>query len=336
MSSRIEGVASAAPSPPDRLGQLATEIADEVRLVDASYSTALQHAIAAGHKLTEAKQLLKSDSTKRWLPWVEVNFPGTRNTATNYMRLAENEQHVVHFRSVHEALASLAKPRKPRAKSQPKRESDPTVTGKAAVSHHPEVVSWVREKTRAGWPRDRMVKASKEKTDGWPLANKELTNGGVSEVRAAIVAEDRVRKQQALPPAKRKATEGGKRTRQLHADKRAGVRDPDTDLWKMQVALSEAASLLERFDLPELTWTEEMQERLNEILYEIERHHDWCTRALDVVWAHMNDIGRQSTLHNMRKRRDESPNAFERKAAAALVEKFEKKYKQQKALGEGA
>jgi hypothetical protein len=320
MSSRIEGAASAAPSPPDRLGQLAVEIADEVRLVDQSYSTALQHAIAAGAKLIEAKELVKTDSTKRWLPWVEKNFPDTPRTAQNYMLLAENAKRVSHFRSVREALTSLAKPRKARTKPAPKRES---TQPKTLLT--PEVIAAIEKR----WSRERIAEEFFKSDKGSGLRQAQ------DAIREYMIRKDeRARAAgQAQSSAKRKATEGGKRTRQLHAAKRAGLRDPESDLFKMQVALSEAATLLERFDLPELTWTEEMQERLNEIVYEIERHLDWGTRAFDVVWAHMNDISRQGTIRKLRVRVDDpSSEPWERKNAANLLERFERRYNEQKEI----
>ena len=300
-----------------------------MRLVDTGHSTALQHAIAAGEKLIEAKALVKEKSTGRWLPWLEENFSNSHATAKRYMTLAENSSHVSHFGSVREALAEVTrlererKPHKPRAKPAPKREG---ASPKTLLT--PEVIALIEK----GASREEIAEKIFKDAKGSGLRQAQ------DAIREYMIRKDeRARAAgQAQSSAKRKATEGGKRTRKLHEDKRAGLRDPDSDLFKMQVALSEAATLLERFDLPELKWTEEMQERLNDILYEIERHLDWGTRAFDVAWAHMNDVSRQGTIRKLRVRVDDpSSEPWERKNAANLLERFERRYTQQKDGGLG-
>lgn len=76
-------------------------------------------AIRAGEALIEAKAAVTHGA---WLPWLAENFPASRDTAANYMRLAENVERVPHLAaagSMREALALVAGP--PRGP----RDSDP-------------------------------------------------------------------------------------------------------------------------------------------------------------------------------------------------------------------
>jgi hypothetical protein len=330
--SESTGAASVAPTLPE----LADGIRAELGAIADDNRSSLTHAIRAGELLIEAK-----DQTEHggWLPWLTANFDLTTRTAQSYMGLAANAKRVSHLGSVREALAALAADKPKRKAKPPKQTGEATVTGRPALSHDPAVINWVRAKIRARWNRDRMVKASIEKTDGWPRPEpgdgNKLSNGTYSECRAAIVAEDRVRKE-ARAPKKRKATEGGKRLRQLHADKRAGERDSESDVFKLEVALAEAISLLERYELPEMEWTEELDARLNEIVYQLERLQTWWDLAWDATWARMDDVGRQRTIRTLEARaNDPSSNQHERETAARLAEKRRERYRTQKAVDAG-
>ncbi|MGO9885407.1 MAG: DUF3102 domain-containing protein [Solirubrobacteraceae bacterium] len=92
---------------PRRLETLADEIRAEVDAAEAGWQSAVGHAITAGEKLTEAKQLVKHGE---WLPWLEANFPLSERTARNYMRLAAKSATVADLPSVRDALAMLAPP----------------------------------------------------------------------------------------------------------------------------------------------------------------------------------------------------------------------------------
>lgn len=93
--------------PERRLAVLADEVRHEVGQADADFQSAVQHAIQAGEKLTEAKGLVGHGE---WLPWLQQNFPGSERTARNYMRLAANRQRVADLPSIREAVASLTEP----------------------------------------------------------------------------------------------------------------------------------------------------------------------------------------------------------------------------------
>jgi Protein of unknown function (DUF3102) len=91
---------------------IATELRREVEAAEASWRDAVGHAIRAGELLLEAKAQLKHG---RWGAWLDANFPGSRTTATNYMRLARESATVADLPTVREAVAALARPAKPAA-----------------------------------------------------------------------------------------------------------------------------------------------------------------------------------------------------------------------------
>ena len=57
---------------PTKLDELAADIAAEHEQAQQHFKTALEHAIAAGQKLIEAKALVAHG---QWLPWLAENFP---------------------------------------------------------------------------------------------------------------------------------------------------------------------------------------------------------------------------------------------------------------------
>jgi hypothetical protein len=71
------------------------------------------------------------------------------------------------------------------------------IKGRRSLSHDPAVVRWVRERTVEGWTRDRIVAASKAGTDGWPVEGESLSNGGMTEVRAALAALEQAENEEA-------------------------------------------------------------------------------------------------------------------------------------------
>lgn len=196
------------------------------------------------------------------------------------------------------------------------------------------VIAWVMRRLKAGRTTYQIRDESQAESHDWPEPGVYLGQNAAEKVCA--VAKDRIRHERGAPPkrAAKKASEGGKRVRSLHADKRDGKRDPESDVWKMQVALAESISYLERFDLPELGWSEDTQDVLRDIVHDLERHRAWSERAWDSVWARMDDVGRQRRIRELRKRADDpSSEPSERRNARELYEKLERKYRQQKNLG---
>jgi hypothetical protein len=79
------------------LAALAARANDAHRDVDRLSTKAVEHAIAAGTALVEAKAQLKYGA---WLPWLEANVKFSARTAQLYMRLArrtEDAQRVAHL-----------------------------------------------------------------------------------------------------------------------------------------------------------------------------------------------------------------------------------------------
>jgi hypothetical protein len=103
------------PAIPDDLDALAAAIRSEYAAAgqerDRAYSharRALEHAIRVGRLLRAAQAKVPSGT---WLQWLEKNTGIPRTTAADWMRLADNERHVVHVDSEREALRLLARPR---------------------------------------------------------------------------------------------------------------------------------------------------------------------------------------------------------------------------------
>jgi hypothetical protein len=93
----------------DTLTQLAAEIRSELAQIDGR--STLQHAIAAGERLNQAKALAPRGT---WLGWLEANCPVGQPMANRYMRLASNYARVHNLDSIRDALDEL-KPKRPPA-----------------------------------------------------------------------------------------------------------------------------------------------------------------------------------------------------------------------------
>jgi hypothetical protein len=279
----------------DRLNTLATEIREELAAVETDRRSELTHAIAAGERLIEAKGL--RGGYGEWLPWLAENFPANRQTAALYMRLAdpENVQRTVHCSSIREAEAAIKKPRpkrtqagangqpadEPKAKSRTKPEGNPTITGKQGLSHYPAVIAWVRDRTREGWDRNRIVAVSKAGTHGWPLPGEALSNGGVSECRAVISALE-----QAGVEPDRDADEGERRERRTKREIKAAKNANLVDLLELQERLGSVVRFLETTDFhAEYELSDIAVDALVALADDLVATIDWCQRALPVVQA---------------------------------------------------
>jgi hypothetical protein len=97
---------------PRRLATLADEIRAELDAADGAFHRGLQHAIAAGEKLIEAKSLTHHGE---WIPWLEANFPFTRQWGSACMRVAkaarQGEIEMEFTGSISAALAQIAEPK---------------------------------------------------------------------------------------------------------------------------------------------------------------------------------------------------------------------------------
>src|SRR5262245_3805324 len=91
MPSRGRGMSVVRPVTPlpesNRLPVLATSINDHLAAADAATRRGLEHAIAAGLLLMEAKDLVDHGE---WLPWLQANCRLGERQARTYMRLARH------------------------------------------------------------------------------------------------------------------------------------------------------------------------------------------------------------------------------------------------------
>jgi len=91
MSTQVDKPTAAA------LPELAADANREHAHCKAAFSDAVEHALAAGRLLLEAKVAVAHGE---WLPWIEQNFDGGTRTAQGYMRLARdsaNAQRLAHL-----------------------------------------------------------------------------------------------------------------------------------------------------------------------------------------------------------------------------------------------
>ena len=92
------------------LPDLAARIRAEHEAVSAHFANALEHAVAAGDLLIEAKARLGHGE---WLPWLEANCRVPERTCQHYMRLARriDKSATLADLTVTEALDLIAEPR---------------------------------------------------------------------------------------------------------------------------------------------------------------------------------------------------------------------------------
>jgi hypothetical protein len=93
------------------LADLAARIRIEHEACTTALKRGLQHAIAAGELLIEAKAKLNKHG--RWLPWLRDHCVMPERTARLYMRLASNREQIgnVADLSIRGAIALLATPK---------------------------------------------------------------------------------------------------------------------------------------------------------------------------------------------------------------------------------
>jgi hypothetical protein len=89
----------------DRLPILATSINDHLRAADAATRRGIEHAIAAGGLLIEAKELVAHGE---WLAWLEANCHVGARHAQTYMRLARNRHKLDAIKNESSAYLTIA------------------------------------------------------------------------------------------------------------------------------------------------------------------------------------------------------------------------------------
>jgi hypothetical protein len=133
------------------------------------------------------------------------------------------------------------------SKRKPPRRSRPLIVGRTSLSHDPAVVEWVRERILDGQTREEIVGASKRGTNGWPVPGRALTNGGFTEVRAALAALEHLENGAAQP--KRRGERAGRRIHQLAEQRRAGRGGDLFDLQEKLVKMTRELGYYSRGDI---------------------------------------------------------------------------------------
>jgi Protein of unknown function (DUF3102) len=108
------------------LGDLARRIDDEHRAATGAARTAIEHAIACGKLLLEAKAGVSHGG---WLDWLRTNTALSVRQSQDYMRLAQNAdalpaanaRSTAHL-TIDGALKLLAEPKPPREPKEPRPE----------------------------------------------------------------------------------------------------------------------------------------------------------------------------------------------------------------------
>jgi Protein of unknown function (DUF3102) len=88
----------------NRLPALASSINEHLRAANAAVKRGLDHAIAAGLLLLEAKELVAHG---QWLPWLQANHIGARQAQT-YMRLARNRHKLDAIKNESDSYLTIA------------------------------------------------------------------------------------------------------------------------------------------------------------------------------------------------------------------------------------
>jgi hypothetical protein len=111
---------------PYYLEDLAEQIKQEVTLAEDAIYEGLEHAINAGHKLIEAKSLVKHGE---WTAWLQTHFDFSPRLARSYMQIARKtaDSAVLEAGSIQEALTRIAEPRPalPPGDSETESDEDP-------------------------------------------------------------------------------------------------------------------------------------------------------------------------------------------------------------------
>jgi len=93
----------------NRLPILAASISDHLRAADAATRRGLEHAIAAGLLLIEAKELVREQfGHGEWLAWLEANCHVGPRQAQTFMRLARNRHKLDALKNESAAYLTIA------------------------------------------------------------------------------------------------------------------------------------------------------------------------------------------------------------------------------------
>jgi Protein of unknown function (DUF3102) len=118
----------------NRLPVLAATINEHLEAAEAATRRGLEHAIAVGALLIEAKELVAHGE---WLPWLQANCRVSERSAQVYMRLARNRHKLDALKN--ESIADLTIPGAVALVGKPKPERQPGLPGQLDLLGAPEV-----------------------------------------------------------------------------------------------------------------------------------------------------------------------------------------------------
>jgi hypothetical protein len=120
----------------NRLPVLASSINDHLAAAESATRRGLEHAIAAGALLIEAKELVAHGE---WLPWLQANCRIGERQAQTYMRLARNRHKVEAIKNAADSYLTIAAAEALVGKPRPEREHG--LPGQLDMLGAPEVLA---------------------------------------------------------------------------------------------------------------------------------------------------------------------------------------------------
>lgn len=334
MSKGTAGAASAAPTTPEEAEQLLgaiTDPDDAARIVEISerrgqewrkvkllaerrWGQLLGPAVRGGDTSRASDRL--SDATFQARRRARAVFAVPQEIFDEYLATNDNPTREGLFRT------PGATPRKTR-KSSPRR-ADAPLKGKAGLSHDPEVVEWVWRKLKAGWVREQMVEASHDEHSDWPRPKEPITNGGISEVRAAIAALDDAG---VLGKPKQKSKQNTKRTYNVKQERAKARKQGDQSFfWDTCYEVTRTVGFLETIEVEHLALDEHGLDMVESLYEDLLRLQDWVDVTLGVIQLRLGEVKIYETIKKLRARTVENGcPAPEAEAAQRMADRMERR-----------
>jgi hypothetical protein len=265
--------------------QRAYELINAATTADDLYANGVQTPPQNERVARELKGTL-AQKREAWNETVKRN--GDKPTAEQTREVVEEKSPKVKIRS-----------RTKQAQEEPSKSKHKPLKGKLAISHDPRVVEWVWDRYDEGWTRDRIVQASADNTDGWPLPDDVLTNGGVSEVRSAIRALERVGDNQPISQTANRKSTTGKVMREIRAEQKAGN---DSVILDVRLNLVKMIAATEMIDLTD--WADHLSKEseweFSRIYTELITFQLWMDRTTSFVQGRLSDNNVREMIRHLR------------------------------------
>ena len=186
------------------------------------------------------------------------------------------------------------------------------ITGRISLSHGPDVVDWTRGQIVAGRNRDQIVADSKAGRNGWPVPGRALSNGGFTEVRAAIAAIEHMEGNGATPPAKRVPSRSRRRLNELAPQRSEAV------LIDSAFRIARYPRELEAIDIAiELDDDGVTAEVFKDVVDDVLHLEYWVQRTIAAVLSRLDDAATIAKILALRRTNGCPPAEAEARHAAA-------------------